>query len=530
MTIKLLTGAKIYTLDPAQPTATGLIIQDGEILKLLHDQDNVDHLTPDERYRLGGKTILPGLVDAHIHLKEYALSLQKVDCETDTKQACLDRVAARVREAQPGEWILGHGWDQNRWDEGYGTRQALDDIAPENPIFLSAKSLHAAWVNSAALQRSGIPLDMPDPTGGRFSRDSQNKLTGVLFEGAIPLVEDHIPEPGIDKVSQAIREAQESLWQMGLTGVHDFDRRLSFSALQQLERAGHLQLRVRTHINIDDLQAAIQVGLRSGFGSPLLQVGGIKAFADGALGPQTAAMIAPYQQKENDRGVLLMDVEELTEKGIQAARHGLSLAVHAIGDRANREVLDAFQAIRAFERNHNLHPLRHRIEHVQLLAPGDMSRLRELGIIASMQPIHAVSDMETAVRFWGDRVQFAYPWRALLRRQTTLAFGSDAPVESPDPFLGIHAAVTRRKRNGEPGPEGWIPEQRLSLADAIRAYTQGPAYAAGQEDHLGQLTPGNWADLIVLDQDPLQVDPQELHTLHPTATMVAGNWVWRAGE
>lgn len=528
MSTTTLTNARIYTLTPSQPTAAGLVIQDGVIRQLLSDGEEIPSPSTGEQVNLEGKTILPGFVDAHIHLKEYALNLKKVDCETDTKQECLEQVAARVQDTPPGEWVLGHGWDHNRWESGYGTRQELDEIAPDNPVYLTAKSLHAAWVNSAALQRAHLNKDTPEPEGGRFSRDRQGRPSGLLFERALPLVADHIPPPGIEEIKSAIRDAQRSLWSMGITGVHDFDRRRSFAALQELDRDGDLRLRVRKNINVENMPSAIEVGLRSGFGNKRLQVGSIKAFADGALGPQTAAMIAPYQETEEDRGLLLLDVEDITQMGIQATQQGLSLAIHAIGDRANREVLDAFQAIRAFEAKHHLPRLRHRIEHVQLLAPGDVDRLAALGIIASMQPIHATSDMDTAGRYWGDRVQFAYAWRALLNHRTPLAFGSDAPVESPNPFWGLHAAVTRQRRDGEPGPEGWVPDQRISLADAIQGYTIGPAYAAGWENQLGRLQAGFWGDLIVLDDDPLKVPPEDLHTLQPAATMVHGEWVWGA--
>jgi predicted amidohydrolase YtcJ len=529
MTTFILINAHIYTFDPAHPQARGMIIENG-IIKALLQEDEMDlgsgHA---QRENLQGKIVLPGFTDAHIHLKQYALNLKKINCETDTKRECLRRIAERVGETAPETWILGHGWDQNRWEEGYGTREELDKIAPQHPVYLTAKSLHAAWVNTTALAKAHISKHTPDPPGGRLSRDQKGRLTGLLFEKALPLVADHIPQPDVQETTRAMRDAQTTLWEVGLTGVHDFDRHLSFSALQKLVHNNELKLRVTKHINIQKLDSAIEIGLRSGFGNPMLHLGGIKAFADGALGPQTAAMFAPYQGRKDDRGILLLSEEEIVQKGIRAAQHGLNMAIHAIGDRANREVLNAYGRIRAYEKSHQIPPLRHRIEHVQVLDPADRDRLSKMDIIASMQPLHATSDMETATRYWGERTRYAYAWRTLLDHHTPLAFGSDAPVESPNPFLGLHAAVTRRKLNGEPGPKGWIPEQRISLIEAMQAYTSGAAYASGREERSGKLSPGYWADLIVLEKDPFSTPVQELATTRPIATMVNGEWVWQMG-
>jgi len=526
MSTLILNNARVYTLDPSRPRARGMVITNGVITRLLERDSSLPHIPGAEREDLQGKTILPGLTDAHIHLKGVALNLKKINCETETKDDCLQRVARRAAEQPPGTWILGHGWNQNLWQDGYGTRSELDAVAPRHPVYLSAKSLHAAWVNSAALQKAGLDADTPDPAGGRLSRDPQGKLSGLLFEKAIPLVADTIPEPDLEEIKSALQDAQRSLWKMGLTAVHDFDRRVSFSALQELQQEGKLKLRVTKSLPVDDLDAALQIGVRSGFGNPFLHVGSVKAFADGALGPQTAAMIAPYHGKDKDRGILMLEEDDILKHSLKAAEHGLSMAVHAIGDRANRSVLNALHEVRAEEKKRGLPSLRHRIEHVQLLHPQDVGRLAELDIIASMQPIHATSDMDTAQRYWGERCRFAYSWRSLLDHGTHLAFGSDAPVEMPNPFLGLYAAVSRRKTSGDPGGEGWVPEERIGLMEAIQAYTTGPAYAAGREDHQGKLMPGYWADCIVLDRDPFSVPAAQLPDMQPVRTMVNGEWVW----
>jgi hypothetical protein len=541
--MKLLHNARIRTLNPAQETASALLIDRGEIVAVGGDE-LLDSRA--EKFDLGGRVVMPGLTDAHIHLQYYSLGLQKIDCETSTLEECLRRVGERARIAKEGEWILGHGWNQNEWNtltlpfghpspdfgRGEGVRadwphaSHLDAIAPNHPVYLTAKSLHAAWANSAALKLAGITSSTPNPENGEIQRDENGQPTGILLESAMELVSAKIPQPSVDAVAESIRVAQTILWKMGLTGVHDFDRRACFMALQELHARGELKLRVVKNIPVEDLEHAHELGLRSGFGDDWLRVGNVKAFMDGALGPRTAAMFQPYLGEPENRGILNMDGEHLFEIARRAANVGLAMTVHAIGDRANHEVLDAYEQLRRYERDHGLPPLRHRIEHVQVLHPDDAARLAELDVIASMQPIHATSDMFMADRYWGDRVRLAYAWRTQLSHGARLAFGSDAPVESPNPFLGLYAAVTRR-RVGEAGAS-WIPEEKLTVREAVEAYTIGAAYAAGMESRLGRLAEGCLADLIILEKDPFTCPAEELLTMESSATMVGGEWVWRS--
>jgi len=529
----LLFNATIHTLDPELPLASAILIDRGRILAVGQEDELLGTFNdPDERLDLRGRVVLPGLTDAHLHLQYYALGLRKVDCETDTLAECLGRVGARVRTTRPGEWVLGHGWNQNNWGlaspEGFPSLAELDAIAPGHPVYLTAKSLHAAWANSAALRLARIGADTPDPKDGRIMRDESGRPTGILLESAMDLVRGSLPEVSVGEIAEAIAEAQPILWRMGLTGVHDFDRRDSFIALQMLHAEGRLKLRINKNIPVESLEHASALGLRTGFGDDVLWIGSVKAFMDGALGPHTAAMFQPYLGEPGNRGILNMDAEQLFEHGRRAVDVGLSMTVHAIGDRANHEVLNAYEHLRAYEQEKGLPHLRHRIEHVQILHPDDVARLAALGVIASMQPIHATSDMPVADRYWGERSAFAYAWQSQLQHGAHLAFGSDAPVESPNPFLGLHAAVTRQRVDGSPGPEGWYPEQKLTLAEAVGAYTRGPAYAANAERRLGQLTPGYHADLIVLERDPFTCDPDELLAMQSYATMFGGEWVWRS--
>jgi len=524
--MKILHNAHIYTLDDSNAIATAIAIEQSRVVAVGETDKLLSEFDQAEKQDMGGQVILPGLIDAHVHLQEYALSLQRIDCKASTLDECLRRVEERTRSAKSGEWILGHGWNQNTWGE-WPSAARLDNIAPDNPVYLTAKSLHAGWANSLALKEAKITQDTPNPANGKLQRDDKGKLTGILLETAMELVAENIPKPSLETNAEAMLQAQPILWRMGLTSVHDFDARDSFMSLQHLHAQGKLKLRVTKSIPVDKLEHAAQLGLRTGFGDDWLRIGSIKAFMDGALGPHTAAMIQPYENESENRGILNMDAEELFEIGRQAAENGLSMAVHAIGDRANHETLDAFEQLRRFERDQNLPPLRHRIEHVQLLHPDDLGRLADLDIIASMQPVHATSDMVMADQYWGERAVFSYTWRSQLQHGAQLAFGSDAPVESPDPFKGLHAAVTRQRADGSPRPEGWYTEQRLPLQKALEGFTLGPAYTTGTESHLGRLAPGYLADLIVLAQDPFKNPPANLLEMESSATMIGGGWVWQ---
>ncbi len=533
--MKILCNAHIHSLDPNQPEASVIVI-DRERIVAVGGGDLLDSFPTIAREDMGGRVILPGLTDAHIHLMHYALGLQKVDVETATKAEALRRVAERAAQTPSGQWILGHGWQQNDWppdsagtsDGQFPSAADLDAIAPDQPVYLTAKSLHAAWANSSALRLAGIGSGTPDPVNGKILRDEKGQPNGILLEEAMNLVEKALPQPSLAEVMAAIETAQPLLWKLGLTGAHDFDYRACFMALQALNAEKRLKLRVTKSVPLDLLPHAHALGLRTGFGDDFLRIGSVKAFMDGALGPRTAAMFAPYLNESENKGILNMDGEELFEHGRQAADAGLSMTVHAIGDRAVHEVLDGFEQLRAYERTHGLPALRHRIEHVQIIHPDDASRLGQLGITASMQPVHATSDMRAAERYWGERARLSYAWRTQLDAGAVLAFGSDAPVESPNPFRGLFAAVTRRRPDDAPDSAGWYPEQKLTMREALAGFTIGAAYAAGMEDRLGRLAPGYYADLIVVEKDPFTCLPDDLLTLQSSATMLGGEWVWQA--
>lgn len=528
MADRILIGGNIHTLNPTKPRVSALAIRGRRILAV-GDDTSIQMLAEpgapvDE---LEGRTVIPGLVDAHIHLAWFARTLMSVNLhEVPSKAEAVRRVAEFTTKMEPGEWILGQGWWQELWEgDSFPTAADLDPVSLDNPVYLYAKSGHAAWINSAALRAAGITAETPDPPGGEIVRDESGIPTGTLLENAMELVT--IPQPSAEQVVAWLEVAQPHLWRVGLTGVHDMDDMVCFEALQMLHTDGNLGLRVLKQIRPEEgLDHAIALGLRYGFGDNMLRIGGLKLFADGALGPATALMMEPYEGQPNNRGVATMEKEAIYQLVGRASAAGIPSVIHAIGDRAIRDVLDVYEAVRKEEAARGLSPnrMRHRIEHVQIVHPDDKARLAELSIIASMQPVHATGDMTAADRLWGERVKWSYNPRLQLEMGAVVAFGSDAPVEPVEPLRGIHAAVTRRKPDGRPGPEGWVPDARVTIDEALRAYTIGPAYAAGMEDRLGQLKPGYLADLVVLEDDPTSVEPMAIHSIKIAGTMVDGIW------
>ncbi len=540
---RLLVNGQVYTIDAARPRASALAIAGERILAVDDNSPMRDLLAPGgDVIDLEGRCVLPGLTDCHIHFASYALGLRELDLgDAASLDEVLARVAERAQETPPGGchpepvegWIVGRGWDQERWPERHFPSAAdLDGVAPNRPVALKAKSGHALVVNSRALRLAGVTAGTPDPPGGRIGRDAAGRTDGLLFEeSAMALVAALAPQPGPEETDDALRKAFPNAWCVGLTAIHDVDGTRAFGAYQRLRARGALGLRVVKYLPAHTLDCALEVGLREGLGDDWLRIGGIKLFADGALGPRTAAMLAPYEGEPDNVGVLTIDEDALRELARKAAAGGVPLAIHAIGDRANRLVLDVLDACRGracpcLESEDEPRPYRHRIEHVQLLHPDDVGRLAALGIIASMQPIHATQDCEMADRYWGERCATAYAWRSLLDVGTVLAFGSDCPVEDYNPFLGIHAAVTRRRVDGFPGPQGWYPEQRLTVEEAVRAYTLGAAYVASLEDRLGSLSPGKLADLIVLDRDIFTCDPMAIAETQVEMTMIGGRFMF----
>ncbi len=526
MTVDLvLLNADIRTMDPARPRAKALAVAGSRILALGTDGQMRALLARGGRVLdLGGRTVVPGFTDCHLHFTSYGLSLSRIDLlDTTCMEEALDRIAAHAAKTPKGQWLVGRGWDQNDWPgEAFPTRAALDRVTPDHPTALPHRSGHASWVNTRALEMAGITPDTPDPAGGQIDRGPDGSPTGILKETAIDLVAELADQPSVAEAREAITRATTRAHALGLVGIHDMEGDIAFRAMQELHAAGELRLRVLMQIPRDNLDAALQLGLQSGLGDEFLRIGGVKMFVDGALGPCTAWMLEAYENQPDNLGIGVLEPEQIREDVAKASRGGLAAFVHAIGDRANREVLDAIEAAQAA----GLGPgLRHRIEHAQLLHPEDLPRLAQLGVIASMQPIHATQDMHKTDTNWGARRAGAYGFRSLLDSSTALAFGSDSPVESLSVMTGIHAAVTRRRADGSPGPDGWCPAERITVEEAVRAYTSGAAYAGCEENHRGTLSPGKLADLAILSHDIFSIDPMDILSTEVVATIVGGEVV-----
>jgi predicted amidohydrolase YtcJ len=528
----LLLNGKVYTMDSALPRAQAVALR-GERILAVGTEEDVRGLAHGAGWRvidLRGRAVLPGFTDCHLHFLACALKASTLSLEEGLSlEGILAQVQEYVQGTEVGTWIRGSGWSDSTWPPGsVAWRKLLDGVAPEHPVVLTKKDGHVIWVNSEALHRAGVGEDTPEPAGGVMERDSETgQLTGIFKEGAMHLVCDAIPGPSAKERQAALARGVAEAQALGLTGIHDCgswqsENDRSLSDYQEMKRKGDLGVRVFMMLSRTTLDEAIKVGLRSGFGDRYLRVGNVKLFCDGTLGSQTAEMIEPFEGQPDNRGVAAITQQELEDTVHKASSAGIACSVHAIGDRANRRVLDAFEKVRRA----GLGPeLRHRIEHVQLLHADDVPRFNELQVIASMQPIHATQDMHLADSYWGGRAQLSYAWRSLLDAGARLAFGSDAPVESMDPLVGIHAAVTRQRANGQP-EGGWYPEQRITVAEAVHAYTLGAAYSCGAEREKGSITAGKLADLVVLSEDVFELPPQDILGARVVATVFDGQIVY----
>jgi hypothetical protein len=538
--VLILYNGKLHTQDADLPRATAVAIRGGRFLAVGDDEEIRALADRDTReIDLGGRLVLPGMTDAHFHYYDWALGLRRLPlAEADSLADLQRRLTERAREIPPGRWILGQGWNESRWPEPrIPARADLDRVAPDHPVILWRNDLHLAVVNSEALERAGITADTADPPEGEIGRDAAGQATGILRELAINLVTEVIPPPTEEETVDAMRQGFSILHRLGLTGVHDYrimggaDGAPAFRAYQRLREAGDLALRMWMHIPSESLDDAIALGLRTGMGDDRLRVGHVKLFSDGGQGARTAWMLEPYQDT-GDCGMPLTPMDEIASAVERADRAGLAVAIHAIGDRANRELIGVFEHLLERKRDAQTAPpiAPHRIEHVQLIRPDDMARLAKLNVVASIQPIHCPDDipmMETSV---GSRGQFAYPFRDMHDAGVNMAFGSDCPVASPNPLFGIHAAVTRQTRDGTPAG-GWYPEQRLTVGEAVWGFTMGPALVSGQEARLGSITPGKVADLVVLDRDILALGataPMEIAQTEVVMTVFDGRIVYEA--
>ncbi|MBI3963116.1 MAG: amidohydrolase [Deinococcus sp.] len=517
----VIVGGGVRTMHPARPLAKAVAVQGGRIVALGSEQlvrRFIGRRT--EILDLRQRCLLPGFCDAHLHLSWYGTALRTVPLAGVGSLAEAQRLLARRVQATPkGQWVRGDGYDANLWGE-YPGRSALDQVAPEHPVYFIAKDRHAAWLNTRGLELAGIAAHTPDPAGGRVVRDARGEPTGVLLENAAELAAKAVGPPPVQELVGELGEAIGHLHAAGITAIGAIELPEGFSALQELKRRGGLLLRVWCTLPSQQLEAALALGVQSGLGDETLRLGAVKIYADGSLGSQTAHMLADFESLPGNQGVEVTSPQALQELVVRASQGGLACAIHAIGDRANRQVLDILAETRPLWAPQGL---RMRIEHAQLLSPQDVPRLAQLGVIASMQPIHVLGDMDLAERYWGERARYAYAFRSLLDAGTTLAFGSDCPVEDFSPLRGLLAAVTRQRPQGRP----WYPQERITVPEVLQAYTLGAAYATLAEQERGTITEGKLADLVVLSRDPVEVPPGELESLTVDYTLVGGQLVYQ---
>jgi predicted amidohydrolase YtcJ len=533
-TILFLNG-NIYTMDAAQPRAQALAIDtsSGRILAV-GDSDEVRRVG--DRYAelvdLRGKTLLPGFIDAHIHLMYAAYSSYYVDAENCTsEEEVANLVRQRATQTPIGQWIQGGQWNKNVWPgERFPTKASLDDAAPQHPVALTSKDGHLLWVNSLALQRAGITAGTSEPSNSAILRDSTGEPTGILQEeGATSLVYNVIDKHDPALTRHLVQAKLHELQQSGLTTIHDIEDSDTLALFQQLREEGTLGMRVHMILPRKMLPELRELGLRAGFGDDMLRLGGIKIFADGTLGSQTAAMLDSFEGNPDNRGILVLPEKEMKETVGAAAELGMSIAIHAIGDRAAHVALNSFeQAQRHLDEIQTVKAprLRYRLEHVQLITPADLERMRRLGVVASVQPYHAVADRDIAERYWGKRHRHAYAYNTMQQMGIPLALGSDAPVETFDPLHILFAATMRNDPATAQQRPPWLPDQALPVAQAIWDYTMGAAYAGAEEDSKGSLTVGKLGDAVVLREDILSVPQEKISENGVQATILGGKVVF----
>ncbi|MCH7698330.1 MAG: amidohydrolase [Chloroflexi bacterium] len=521
MTDLQLANARIWTGDESHPWADVAVIGDGRYTFVGSASDAPSHNAT--TLDIDGRLVVPGLIDGHAHLMQTGMAMQGVDLKgVESGEDAARRVGERASTTPPGDWLRGSGWDQNMWpNAAFPTRHDLDAVAPDHPVALTHTSAHCVWVNSAALRAAGVTSSTEVPEGGRIDIAEDGEPTGILRDTAAALIYDAMPAPTQDERIDALSAAIARAHGLGLTGVHAMDvGRGELAALRSLHERDELSLRVRPFLSQARLEHWIEEGLHTGAGDDVLRIGGVKFFADGALGSLTASMLRPYENS-TDSGLALQPVHKLEERVRLSLQHGLAPAIHAIGDRANREVLDIIERLQ-----HIAPKLPRRIEHAQLLEPEDSTRFAELGVSASMQPIHATQDYEKVDREWGERGSNAYVFASLLWTGANLAFGSDSPVETMDPIAGIHAAVARRTASGEP-PNGWYADEAIPLEAALAAYTHGCAKACGEDGSAGRIAAGYLGDFVVVSDDLFaQSDPMEIVDAKVDLTVVGGEVVY----
>lgn len=539
-------NGNIYTVDEKFSTATAMAIKDGKFI-FVGDDNQIDYFI--DRFTkvidLKGKTVIPGLIDSHLHYPGIGAAVQQIDCFWAPKEEILNKVAEAVKRSQPGEWIIGRGWNQEVWDPAiFPSKLELDAIAPNNPVVLTRVCGHAIWANSAAMKIGGIDVDgvTPNPTGGEIIRKTAEdeaigrykgikvgEAIGVFTDTAAGIITKHKPDPTENQLIDQLRLAQDHILSYGITSVRDAGSGIdTFNRLKGLYEKNELKIRI--YMMASEGESAEQfykmpAEERTGLFGDRLNVRSVKLMADGSLGARSAWMLKEYSDRKGHIGDPRYTDEELYEYVKKAAEAGFQVNTHAIGDAANRQVLDIYEKI---IKELNLKDHRFAIEHAQVIALEDIPRFAELGVLPSMQFVHATSDLNMAEdRVGPERIKGAYAWRKLIESGSIIPNGTDAPVELVNPFHGFYAAVTRKTRDGFP-EGGWYTEECLTREEALRAYTIWAAYAQFQEDKIGSIEEGKYADFVVIDRDYMSCPVDELKDINALMTVIAGEVVYEA--
>jgi len=524
----VLSGGVVVTLDAAHPRATALAARDGRIVAVGDDGSVKPFVGPaTRRIDLAGRMVVPGLTDAHVHVESIGTALESLDLVgASSLDEAVGRVAERAKSLPPGEWLIGRGWDQNDWPgQAFPTAADLDRVAGDHPVYLTRVDGHAGWASSKALALAGITASTPDPSGGRLLRDASGAPTGVLIDHAQALVTGKMPEPARAVRKRRLAAGLQACARAGLTEVHDAGVSLDTVGLyKELLREKALPVRVYVMLRGPGEFLAKGAALKPdvGLGDGMLTVRAIKVVADGALGSRGALLLAPYADEPASKGLLTVDADELRRLLPRAIAQGFQVNTHAIGDGANRLVLDAYE--KAFG-GYDGSRYRFRIEHAQVIAPADVPRFKSLGVIPSMQPTHCTSDMYWAeARLGPERAKGAYLWKTFLAQAVPVAGGSDAPVESIEVIPGLYAAVTRQDAKGWPAG-GWHPAERVTIEEALEMFSKHAAFAAFEEHDRGQVAVGRRADLTVLSRDVTAAAPAEILATKVSLTIVGGRIV-----
>ncbi len=514
-------NSKIWTADPAKPFAEAMAVLDDRIIAVGSNKEILKFKS--EKTRIldrPGELILPGFIDSHLHFLQGGFSLSSVQLkDAQTKEEFIQRIKDFAANMQPGEWMLEGNWDHENWGGEMPTCQWIDEYTSNNPVFIIRSDGHMALANSAAMKVAGITKDIQEPVGGEIERFPDGQASGVFKDNAMSLISNHIPDYTPDQYRKALTAAMAHVAAQGVTSVHHMGTLEDYEVFKEMLESDGLKTRIYATAPLSQYKTILEKQKELGLENPWLKLNGAKIFADGSLGSKTAAFMDPFLDEPDERGLLMDDPENMLKGILAADKAGLQVVVHAIGDRANHIILDFYEE--AIQQNGEK-DRRFRIEHAQHLLAEDIVRFEELGVIGSMQPWHLMDDGKWAERSIGtERAKTTYCFRSLLDAGATLAFGSDWFVAPPVPLAGIYAALTRQVLDGSK-PDGWVPEEKITLEEALIGYTLNGAYASFDEDLKGSLEEGKLADFIILDTDLFTIDPMDIKSVSVINTYVGG--------